>query len=398
MLENNRTSLLRKRARVPATMRCRHRRGLAAPGCDSPHRVSRAAVLAGGRRLGQCLLLTFLSATCFTAASQVYRIAPHSVRQVTLNSGLLDHQPPSRLIVLGIAPILQAGPGQFSHRLPTASGSDATMDLNVRELSLIDVELARRHPFEHPFKRVLIYWGCGETPGSKQPRAFRTERDDDARISARLAPSPTDSKDRSFREISVDRKLIAREDIRFPERATLIGVHEIRRGATSTMFRVNDQSDFLEPVEISRVWVSDEGTVRLHWKRNPLATAYFVNSYVQHKSSPDVVIWTSSRVPEAGWIVSQSHPGAENLARLRENGVLLGADAEQCTVPAAVSRHAVNGLVVQVHAYGPEVQVPSRSDETPAVSQVRIAPRSTSSVFLQTPFRFTSSDASDVLR
>jgi len=88
-------------------------------------------------------------------------------------------------------------------------------------------------------------------------------------------------------------------------------------------------------------------------------------------------------VPEAGWILAQSHPGGENLERLQSKGILLGPDVDSCTVPGLVVRHAPYALVVQVHAYGAEVEAKGKSESRAAASSIRIAPRSTSSLFLQ---------------
>jgi hypothetical protein len=63
---------------------------------------------------------------------------------------------------------------------------------------------------------------------------------------------------------------------------------------------------------------------------------------------------------------------------------LLGLDADSCVVPARATRHAGGALVIQVHAYAPEIEIRSRSDPLGAAS-VKVAPRGTTSVLVIDP-------------
>jgi hypothetical protein len=341
------------------------------------------------RRLGMGALLSLLLVQCGMAlgepsAGPIYRMRPLTTRETTFHSGALQNQPPAYLLWAAMDSIGKDTSKSYAHHMPKRSERAVPINLSVRSLSLLDVDLARRHPFEVPLRRVLMYWGCDETAGAKQPRAFLVQRDDDARLSTRLAPRPLErGRPQGLREIPVGERLVARVDIQFPAELRMRGQHELQHGGEVSRFEVEDRGEFLEPLDITRVWISDEGSVRIQWKRHPAASAYFVNTFVQHRHSQDAVIWTSSRVPEAGWILAQSHPGAEHLSGLRHAGVLMGPQVDQCTVPAEVVRHAGEAMVIQVHAYAEEIEAHMHAGARPAVSRVRIAPRATSSVFIR---------------
>jgi len=208
------------------------------------------------------------------------------------------------MLLLALEPVDIGRSIKYAHYMPSLTGEAESINLSVRPLSFIDVDLARQNPFEHPFKRVLVYWGCGDDPTRGQPKATLFHREDDAHLSVRLAPRPLESgRARSLREVPPERRLMAPEDMRFPEHLRLRGSRELRRDDRVTRFEVHESGDFLEPPEITRLGISDKGSIRVEWKRRPGIAAYFISAYVQHKLSPDVVIWTSSRLAEAGWIL-----------------------------------------------------------------------------------------------
>ena len=336
-------------------------------------------LLAGG-------LAAAASATAQTNDGSLYRMMPSTIRQDTVQDGQLITGVAAHTLALQLWPVHGSSPAGYHHRMPARVGSAAPISLRVRALSPTDVALARTHPFEHPFKRVLTYWGCGEAGRDKQPRALRAENVSDDILSARLAPSPVDRDAlRRVSEMAEATRLIASEDLRFPEELQLIGDHELRGGQVSLRFEVDQRGEFLPSPDISRAWVADDGSIRLHWRRDPAVRAYFLNMFVQKKLDPDVVIWTSSRTSEAGWLLSQGHPGGSHLERLRESGVLLGPDTETCIVPARATRHAGDALVIQLHAYAAELAPQSRRDSGVAAVSVRIASRSTTSVMVTDP-------------
>lgn len=58
-------------------------------------------------------------------------------------------------------------------------------------------------------------------------------------------------------------------------------------------------------IEIDGVQLTESGALKVKWRGDPSAAGYFVNVFIQHKGSPQVVIWTSSKVAEAGWMLSR---------------------------------------------------------------------------------------------
>ncbi len=334
----------------------------------------------------------------------LYRMVPAAIRQIVLDQGRLDTGVTAHSLALQLWPLYGKSPAAYQHRIPARTENAAAVSLRVRPFSTTDMMLARTHPFEHPFKRVLTYWGCGDPGREPQPRALRAENLSDDILSERLAPSPAvrDALRRVAR-MSEDQQLSAKEDIRFPEELQMVGAHELRGGGVSLRFEVDERGEFLPPPEVTRVWIADDGAIHLFWNTSPAASAYFVNMFVQKKMDPDVVIWTSSRAAEGGWVLSQNHPGGEPLKRLLHTGVLLGPQTGSCIIPARATRHAGEALVIQVHAYAPEVELPSRVEPHAGAVSVKVAPRGTTSVLVidprnQSRTRAHAASSSDPLR
>jgi len=314
----------------------------------------------------------------------VYRIEPTTLREVLVVNQAISNNPAARTVALHLWPIQGNGAAPYRHYLPAAAGNSSPISVPVRKLSATDLALARMHPFEQPFKRVHVYWGCGKPAGrDRQPRTLRTDVLTDVRLSARLAPSPVE-RDAAQRleDFPQDKRMVASQDIRFPDELRMNGPHELRRGHHVTRFDVSKQGEFLAPLDIANVARDDDGSIEVQWKKSAAASAYFVNMFIHQRLSPDVYIWTSSRTPEAGWLLSRSHPGGEQVKRLLESRVLLDPETDRCSIPAAVTRHAGDALVIQVHAYAAEMRVAPRVESGAPALSVRIAPRATSSVMV----------------
>lgn len=69
---------------------------------------------------------------------------------------------------------------------------------------------------------------------------------------------------------------------------------------------------------------------------------------------------------------------------MRQTGVLLGSDAEACTIPAAVIGYAQRALVIEIHAYGNEAQAKPKP-EAGATLPVRVVPRAKTSIIYLIP-------------
>ena len=121
----------------------------------------------------------------------------------------------------------------------------------------------------------------------------------------------------------------------------------------------------------------------MRWERVPGAAAYFVNMYVHPSKSPVALVWTSSRVPETGFALTERHPGGGELIRLRNEGVLMHDDSLACTIPSVVTRYRDHAMSIQVHAFGAETVIaPASGRERSPATAVRIAPRATTTTLL----------------
>jgi hypothetical protein len=173
------------------------------------------------------------------------------------------------------------------------------------------------------------------------------------------------------------------------------GLHEVRAGLNRTQFMVGEQSDFLAPINITEARVSDRGaTVR--WEGVPGAIAYFVNMYVHPARSPVALVWTSSRVPETGFALTERHPGGDEMIRLLNEGVLMRASSHECMIPSIMTRYRDHAMSIQVHAYGSETVIPATSMEEGGLARtIRIAPRATTTSLL---LKLDSADQQQALR
>lgn len=230
---------------------------------------------------------------------------------------------------------------------------------------------------------MLVYWGCGATPTLAQPRTFPAEHVDDEALPVALAPRPfRDRSPAAIRRVAEPEPKMATYDALLERGTAFRGTHELRLGREAVSFRAVPDAEFLEPVDVTGIRRSAEGHVHLAWKPLPRAVAYLVSVNVESRATREMVIWTSSRVPESGWVLAQSHP-EEALAELRTQGVLLPAHARECVIPAAVAGRAEHAMVVQVHAYAPPLSIETNAYPASGLPQrVRIAPRSTGTVLL----------------
>jgi hypothetical protein len=320
------------------------------------------------------------------AEEAVYRMLPFAAQQVTLFRGVLRPEPPAQFVRVVLIPAKGPRDLHYEHRFPSRGAAITNpLQLTVRDVSLYaDDGFVRGHPFEHAFKRVLVYWGCGEAVGPGQPLVIDVDSPDDERLGRLLALSPPHAESASVAgHGTVHERFLAHADVHWPEDAQMRGMHELRIGSISTRFSLDRDAEHMPPAAITRVHAPPAGPVRVQWENLQRASAYFANVFVHRRSSRDAVIWTSSSKPEGGWLLHQTHLAMEELEQLRAAGVLLPPGTEQCVVPEAVRRHTNGAMVFQLHAYAAEVTVRGRSVGSQQSTVMRIAAKSTTSLLLQ---------------
>lgn len=317
------------------------------------------------------------------AAAVDYRVDPVTLQQVVMREGTASRQPATHFLKT-VLPIPSSSHARsYRHLLPRGALPDRVLELKVGPRLLFG-ETVGGHPFAPAFRQILMYWGCAQDAAEGQPRVIAADGVNDGQLAQLLSSS---TKPRvvleGVRPISGPGSVVAYHGEIVPEQWDMRGTHERLGGRVRARFTVGEEGKFLPPVYITRAWISERGAATTHWARVPGATAYFVNVFVQRKPCSDVIVWWSSRIPEAGFLLTQTHPGQEELARLRGGGVLMSPDVEDCAIPGAVIQHATHAIAIQVHAFAPEsVIVPRTGEGESGLATVKIAPRATTTVLL----------------
>jgi hypothetical protein len=308
----------------------------------------------------------------------IYRLEPFTLQQSIRHGEGEAQRLTGRFLTMTLSLMARSNAARYEHLLPAGPDEPQAFALKVKAGFFLDRNAPLGHPFEQPLSKILMYWGCGEKAGGGQPKVFDAAEFDDqlARVLTSSMPA-THAGSRRQRD-----EAVAHRNALFPEGAGMRGLHEVRAGINRTQFMVDEQSDFLAPINITEARVTDRGaTVR--WERVPGASAYFVNMYVHPARSPVALIWTSSRVPETGFALTERHPGGTEMIRLLDEGVLMRANSHECTIPPVMTRYRDHAISIQVHAFGPETVIHAASREEVGLARtIRIAPRATTTSLL----------------
>jgi hypothetical protein len=205
---------------------------------------------------------------------------------------------------------------------------------------------------EKPRGRLLLYWGCGATIRAGQPKvldmASATAADMakffvSRRATQRGAHSATG---RPLWPNLVDARMV-------PGTASLVGEHAFSGTGVPDGFRfqIPTAQDLMPPLQVSQ---RDEGgATALSWGALPTARAYFASGMGAAKQE-EMVIWTSSELPEVGFGLMDYQTNSAVDRWLRE-GVLLAPATTQCTVPKGV--FPAEGAMLRLIAYGSELNL-----------------------------------------
>ena len=205
--------------------------------------------------------------------------------------------------------------------------------------------------YERPKGRLTLYWGCSETVRPGQPKVldmanagpqdlaqFFQSRRATQRGAHTAAGRPVwPSRD--------DRRLL-------PDGASLVGEHAFSGQGVPEGFRfaVPAAQDLMPAIELAQ---HDTGqAIRLEWKAIAHARAYFVAA-MGAKGEGDMVLWTSSELPETGFGLLDYQTNRAVDGWLKEK-VLLPPSATQCAVPKGIFGDA--GMLRMI-AYGSELNL-----------------------------------------
>ena len=220
------------------------------------------------------------------------------------------------------------------------------------------------HDYERPKGKLLLYWGCGATVRPGQPKVLdmatasaadmakffvsrrATQRGAHSAVGRPVWPSP------------VDTRMV-------PDNASLVGEHSFTGSGVPEGFRFQIQAaqDLMPALQLQQT--DQGGATDLAWAALPTARAYFIAGMGAAKQD-EMVIWTSSEVPEAGFGLIDYQTNAAVDRWLKEK-VLLAPATTSCTVPKGV--FPGQGGMLRAIAYGSELNLahPPRPSDPKAV-------------------------------
>jgi len=205
---------------------------------------------------------------------------------------------------------------------------------------------------QRPQAKISLYWGCGDTIRPGQPRvvdlATATPADLAQVFQSRRAtqrgahsatgrphwPNPTDGRG-------------------LADAASLVGAHQFTGNGVPEGFRFNIPAaqDLMPPMQLQQA--DQGGAVALSWAAQPNARAFFVSGLAA-RGQNDMVLWTSSEVPDMGMGLMDYQTNAAVDRWLNEK-VLLAPSVTRCTVPKGV--FPGEGAMLRAIAYGNELNL-----------------------------------------
>ena len=211
--------------------------------------------------------------------------------------------------------------------------------------------------YERPKGRILLYWGCGETVRAGQPRVVDFSKSSPEEygkfMSGRSAP------DRGARHPAGHAVWPNERDRQqVPRDASLTGNHAVSgEGVPASLkFAVAANHDFLASIRMTAAG-DPKAAVTTGWNSIEHAGAYFLTAIGTKRSggAPDMVMWSSSDVPEPGWGLMDYLPPSLVTRYLGEK-VLLPPATTQCVIPGGIFADT-EGAMVRMIAYGPELNL-----------------------------------------
>jgi hypothetical protein len=208
-----------------------------------------------------------------------------------------------------------------------------------------------------PNAKISLYWGCGDSVRPGQPRTLDMSKStmDDYMKFFTMRSSQSRGARLRYGEPSWPNK---QDDRRVPESAQLAGDHQISGDGMPDTFKfvLDDRQDFLSPIRMTQQKV--DGAVQLEWDMVTYARGYFI-SVLGGQGGPrgggdgsEVVMWTSSELPEMGYALVDYQTNGAIEGWLKEK-VLLPPTTTKCTVPKGIFGDKGAGMLRMI-AYGSE--------------------------------------------
>jgi hypothetical protein len=206
--------------------------------------------------------------------------------------------------------------------------------------------------YERPKGRLLLYWGCGTAIRAGQPKVLdmaSASAADLARFFVSRRATQRGAHSAPGRPVwpnPADARMV-------PDAASLVGEHMFSGSGVPEGFRfqIPTAQDLMPPLQLQQ---SDQaGAADLRWASLATARAYFAAGMGAARQD-EMVIWTSSELPDTGFGLADYQTNAAVDRWLREK-VLLAPATTQCTVPKGV--FPGEGAMLRVIAYGNELNL-----------------------------------------
>jgi hypothetical protein len=205
---------------------------------------------------------------------------------------------------------------------------------------------------ERPRGKLSLYWGCGETVRPGQPRTIDLANPIPADLAQVLQSRRATQRGahsaagRPQWPSKVDRRMV-------PDDASLVGEHAFSGQGVPQGFKFNigPSQDIMPPIELAQ---SEGATATLlEWRAQPNARAYFIAAMGSRPNGNEVVMWTSSELPDMGQGLIDYQTNAAVDRWLRDR-VLLPPTTTRCAIPKGILGE---GGMLRMIAYGSEINV-----------------------------------------
>ncbi len=212
-------------------------------------------------------------------------------------------------------------------------------------------------PPQQPKGRILFYWGCSDTVRPGQPRVLdfaKTGVQDYGKFMMGRATRDTGAQ--AIPGHAVWPNELHRQKV--PAEASLVGLHAVSGEGlpASLQWSMPALQDFMPKLAIATQGGGAAATA-LNWPALNSARAYFLNamSGSDDAGETEMVIWSSSELPEPGWGLMDYASNA-NVDQWLKEKVLLPASQTRCAIPAGIFAKA-QGAMLRGIAYGNELNL-----------------------------------------
>lgn len=210
---------------------------------------------------------------------------------------------------------------------------------------------------QQPKGRLLFYWGCSDKVRAGQPRVLDFSKAGAADYGKFMMGRAT--RDNGAKAV-VGNAIWPNEEHKqkVSDQASLQGTHVVSGDGIpdGLRFNIGQAQDFMPKLALSTQGGGAVAT-QTSWQALPTARAYFLTamSGSEQDGAAEMVIWSSSDVPEPGWGLLD-YASNENVDKWLKEKVLLPASQTECKIPEGIFAKA-QGAMLRGIAYGQELNL-----------------------------------------